>query len=145
MPRRSHIHDIYIVSGIFLSVVVIIVSVFLAMNKTSFLSKAAETSSAGLLSRENSYVFASPVVAQADKTSVIRITVYLLNSQGLGFAGQKVDLASSRPLIMKPISPVTDSFGIATYDVSSASPGSYTVSVEASGITLPQTVSISFR
>jgi hypothetical protein len=145
MPRRSLIHDSYIIGGIIVSIIIIFLAVALALTRTSLLSRAAETSQNTSISRENSYVFASPISAIADGISTIRITVFLLNNQGLGVSGQKVSVKSSKPIKINPITPESDNFGRSIFDVTSDVAGSYTLSAEVAGTILPQTVSLSFR
>jgi hypothetical protein len=41
--------------------------------------------------------------------------------------------------------PMTDNLGRAIFDLTSSNPGNYTIIAEASGVTLPQQVSISFQ
>jgi hypothetical protein len=145
MPRRNLLHDIYIIAGIVISILIIIFSAILAITRTNLLGRAAETTSGGQLSKENSYVFASPIYAKADGSSIIRITVFLLNDQGLGVEGKKVEIKTAPQLQINSISSTTESFGRAIFDVTSANSGNYSISAVSEGITLPQTVSISFR
>lgn len=116
--------------------------------RTSFLTKAGGSSVStipGLVSSENSYVFASPIEAKAGGTSIIRVTVFLLDNQGLGVSGQKVQLRPSTPLTISQVQPTTDSLGRAIFDVIANTAGDYTITAEAAGASLPQTVTVSFR
>lgn len=148
-PGHAHSHRVVILGGVIISFFVIILAFLVANSRSSFFGRASSTSSArisGSLSLENSYLFASPISAAADSSSVIRATVILLNDQGLGVSNEKVNLRLSGvgPLV-NPIQPVTDTFGRAIFDLSSNVPGSYTISAELSGGSLPQTVSVVFR
>ncbi len=148
-PGHHHGHRLVIAGGIIISLLVIILAFTVANSRSSFFGRAATSSVAritGSLSAENSYLFASPISASSDGSSVIRVTVIILNDQGLGVSGQSVSLklSGSGPLVT-PVSPSTDTFGRAIFDLSSSTPGNYTISAEASGGFLPQTVSVVFR
>ena len=140
---RKHTFSILIV-GMF-SLLFILTAVNLANTRTSWFGRAQTPSiSTVALSRENSYVFASPISAPADGAGIIRISVFVLNNQGLGVSGQSVSLKVDSKVIVSATQPVTDSLGRAIYDLTSTTAGSYTVTAEASGVSLPQTVSIAF-
>lgn len=151
LPSGHHInHHTVILAGVFISFLIIILALTIANSRTSFFGRAASTSSsvrlAGNISLENSYLFASPISAAADGSSIIRITAIILSDTGLGISGQKVTLtAGNDKLKITPTQPVTDTFGRAIFDVTSSSPGDYTISAEVSSQSLPQTVAVVFR
>ena len=139
-------HQLFIFGGVILSLLVILTAITLTSVRTSWFGRAQTVSLVpALISKENSYVFASPVSAASDGLSIIRVTIFILNNQGLGVAGQKAQLQSSGPITIRETQPVTDEFGRATFDLTSSTPGDYTITAGISGLTLPQTVSISFR
>lgn len=140
-------HRIYILAGICLSIFLIILAVTIATQTTSTIGRANTTNQGGLanLSVENSYVFASPVAADANGSSVIRITVFLLSTQGLGLSAVKVDLSFDGGIRISQNESTTDTFGRATFDLISNTSGDYTISASVGGVKIPQTVSISFR
>lgn len=138
--------NFYLFLGMGFSLLLIIIAITIASQRSSFSSRASSGSnSSSLLSMENSYLFASPIAGEADGTSIIRVTAFLLNSQGLGVAGQKVELKTSSTTTISRIQPVTDTFGRAIFDLTSNKPGNYTISAEVGDLSLPQTVSISFH
>lgn len=102
-------------------------------------------STVGKLSLENSYVFASPLSACSDGISLIRISVFLLNDQGLGVSGQKVSLKAPGGLSISAVQDVTDSLGKAYFDIASFTAGTYALSAETNGKTISQSVNIGFR
>lgn len=143
-PNQSH--QFKLIIGVCVSIILILVAINIATVRISYFGRASSSGGgAPILSRENSYLFASPVTASADGTSVVRITVYILNSQGLGITGQKIVLTASKPLTIGQTQPLTDTFGRAIFDLTSSTPGDYTVSAEAASVSLPQTVSILFQ
>jgi hypothetical protein len=142
MERRQ---KAYIAAGIAGSILIMLIAVIIASERTSTSGRAQETRSASLFSRENSYLFASPVSAAADGTSLVRVTVFLLNDQGLGIPSQEVKLNVSGPVVIAAVQPVTDSFGRSLFDITSSSAGSYTISAEVLNTTVPQTVSVAFH
>lgn len=119
-------------------------TVSLVSDRASFYGKAQNPYSGGALSLENSYVFASPLAAQANDREQIRITVFLLDTEGLGVAGRRVYLGQTPALRVKEIQPVSDALGKAIFDISSNRKGEYYIEVGVDGQVLPQTVRISF-
>ena len=124
-------------------ILALLASLFLVFRPTIFLGRAT-TSSSSSSSLENSYLFASPIQAKADDHQLIRITVFLLDGQGLGLANQPVKLTVPSPLSQQPTQPFTDSYGKAVFDISSPTPGKYTISAQTNNQTLPQSVNIVF-
>lgn len=143
-PSTSH--KLFLISGIGFSLMLILLAFSVASNRTSWFGRAQTPSGGGLFSRENSYLFASPITATADGTSLIRVTAFILNSQGLGVAGQKVELRISAGAVnLSSIQPLTDTFGRATFDMTATTPGTYTIHAEVGGVAVPQAVSVSFQ
>jgi len=93
---------------------------------------------------QNSYLFASPVTAKADGQQSIRVTVFILDGQGLGVANQTVTLSLPAPISQKPIQPQTDQYGKAIFDLSSSSIGKFQISASVNNDTLPQSLTIVF-
>lgn len=138
--------NFYLFLGIGFSLLLIIIAITIASQRSSYTSRASSGGSASsLLSLENSYLFASPITGEANGTSIIRVTAFLLNSQGLGISDQKVELKTSSTTTVSRVQQVTDTFGRAIFDLTSNTPGSYTISAAVGDLSLPQTVSISFR
>lgn len=149
-PGHHTSHRTIVLTGVIISFFVIILALTIANSRNSFFGRAANTPNVarlpGSISAENSYLFASPVSAPADGSSIIRVTAIILSDTGLGVAGQKVNLSSSsQNLKITQTQEVTDTFGRAIFDVTSSSPGDYTMSALVSGVLLPQTVSVVFR
>ena len=138
---------IFLTLGFLFSFAVIITALVIARNRISTSGRAEEKNSifSSIFSKNNSYIFASPISAQADGLEVIRITVFLLDSQGLGVAGQKVSLNTGVSLLINDVLPVTDENGKAIFDISSETAGDYTISVSAANQVLQQQVTISFH
>lgn len=148
-PGSARGHSKVILTGIIISFFIISLALFIANSRISFFGRASSQtgiSSGGVLSLENSYLFASPISALADGSSVIRVTAIILNNQGMGISNQQVSLKiSANGVSTNSIQPVTDNFGRSIFDLTSSAPGNYTISAEVSNSSLPQTVSIVFR
>lgn len=138
-------HKALLLIGIIIAVIIIFTATYISTIRTSISSRAQSTNSATTISLANSYVFASPLTAVPDGVSIIRITVFVLNNQGLGVADREVFLKNTEALQVAKTQALTDLFGRAIFDVSSTTAGSYTISAEVSGSILPQKVSISFQ
>lgn len=122
------------------------VTIFYISKRTNLLGRAAGPSSQrGEAELENSYLFASPLQARADGKEKIRITVFILDSQGLGVADKSIFLGQNPNLAIEAIGAQTDSLGRAVFDVSSFSPGDYFLEARIGNQVLPQRVKISFR
>lgn len=120
-------------------------TVSLMSERTTFFGKAQVPVSVGQLSLENSYVFASPLEALADGKQRIRITAFLLNTEGLGVKGKRVYLGQTLALTTQEVQPITDSLGRALFDVASTKKGEYFIEVGVEGQVLPQRARITFR
>lgn len=120
---------------------------FAQVNETSVTAVATEApvSVPQSISVDNSYLFASPLKA-AVSVERIRITVYVLDGQGMGIAGKEVTLGNSDSVLhFYPISPTTDSYGRATFDVTGDQAGLFTIEALVDGQKLTQKVTISFN
>lgn len=124
-------------------ILVLLAAVFLALRPVILFNRAYSPASSSK-SLENSYLFASPIQAKADSRQLIRITVFLLNSQGLGIPNAPVSLKTDPALNLIPVQPQTDQYGKAVFDISSSAKGKFSVSASTAGQNLPQTVSILF-
>ncbi len=138
-------HKTFLLAGIILAVIIIFTATYISTIRTSFRSSAQSLGSATSVSLSNSYVFASPLSAIPDGVSIIRITVFVLNNQGLGVSDQEVTLKNTESLNVSKTQSLTDSFGRSFFDVSSTTAGNYTISASVGGSVLPQKVSISFQ
>ena len=114
-----------------------------------YLTKA--TSKPGNFSLSNSYVFASPLVATADGEEKIRINVFLLDDKGRGVPDKTVSLfltpkggEKGTPQIIS-VQPQTNDYGQAIFDLTSTFPGQFIVEAQISGVSLPQTVTVTFK
>lgn len=149
MPSVDRRHQLFIVTGIVISLFILIIAIKTAGDRLTIFSRASSSSSmgknTGALSLENSYLFASPLSALSNGIATIRVTVFLLDDQGLGMGGYNVVLSTSSPLTVTPVLPVTDSIGRAIFDVTADNLGSYTITAVVSGVSLPQKVVVSFR
>ncbi|GIW62830.1 MAG: hypothetical protein KatS3mg090_0656 [Patescibacteria group bacterium] len=95
-------------------------------------------------SSENSYVFVSPLKAKANGEEQIRITIFLLNSQGIGVKNTKVELRFDPELTVTNTQDITDPYGKAIFDVSTTTPGKYEVEIFSQGKKLQQTAVLEF-
>lgn len=100
---------------------------------------------------DNSYLFVSPLRAKAGSKSAnlserekIRVTVIVLNNQGLGVMGKRVSLGKNPSLQIETVQGLTDNFGKAVFDVSSEKKGEYYLEVKVEDKILPQKAHLSF-
>jgi len=96
-------------------------------------------------SSDNSYVFVTPLQAKADGSERIRVSIFLLNNQGLGVMGKKITTVNNPKLIIDPVQPLTDDKGKAVFDVSSQHTGEYFLDILVDTTILPQKAHVSFK
>ena len=128
---------------IIILVIALLVSLTLAFRTTIFTNRAANyTDNSPVLI--NSYLFASPLQANTKNNEKIRITVFILDNQGLGVADQSVTLTSQKNLTVENVQASTTDTGQASFDISSTTPGKYPISAKVGTNQIPQSISITF-
>jgi len=118
-------------------------SFFLGLYEVNFFKSRASVSQASF-SVDNSYLFVSPLRAKANSQEKIRLTVFVLNNQGLGVLGKEVFLSRDPALTIDIVQGQTDSFGKAVFDITSTKPGEYYLEVSIDSQKLPQKAHLSF-
>lgn len=98
----------------------------------------------GQLSLENSYLFASPLVAKANSLEKITVSIFILSDQGLGIAGKKVSLFSSPQLQATTVKGETDSRGLTLFEVTSSVPGQFNLWATVPEGQVQQAVTVNF-
>lgn len=96
-------------------------------------------------SKENSYVFLTPLQAKADGIEKIRVTVFVLNNQGLGVADRNVTWQDQEGLIGEIVQNPTDNLGRANIDFVSKTPGQYRIEIRVDNEALDQKVNLRFN
>lgn len=130
----------YLILAVF---VLVLFSGFFWFYETRYMLGRASVSQSSF-SIDNSYVFISPLRAKANGQEKIRVTVFILNNQGLGVLGKKVTLENIAHLTIDSIQGLTDNFGKAVFDVSSNQAGDYFVEIKAENDKLSQKANLSF-
>ena len=119
------------------------ISLTLVFRTTIFVNRAAVYSDKTPV-LQNSYLFASPLQANSKNQEKIRITVFVLDGQGLGVSNQLVKLSSSPSLSIENIQPLTSETGQATFNISSQSPSSFQITAKIGNKQIPQSISVTF-
>jgi hypothetical protein len=96
-------------------------------------------------SAANSYVFMNPRTAQANGVDKIRVTVMVLNGNGLGVLGKKPVLEVGTSVVKTEVQPATNNLGEAIFEFSSTKPGDYFFTVKIDGETIQQSAPLSFH
>ena len=115
---------------------------FLIYEARYFVGRASIT--ARSFSVENSYLFVSPLNAKANGDERIRVTVFILNDQGLGVLGRSISLSSDINLTQETVQGLTDAVGKAVFDIQAKKPGDYYLDVKVDGTGLPQKARLVF-
>lgn len=110
---------------------------------STLVPQTSQVGTPATLSLDNSYIFASPLRAKAGGEK-IRITVFILDSRGLGINGKKVVIGGGSVINTTVIQSVTDAQGRATFDVSAPTTGVYIIQAAVDGVNLIQQATISF-
>lgn len=95
-------------------------------------------------SPDNSYLFVSPLRAQANLQEQVRVTVFILDSRGIGVLGKKISLVANPDTSVAETQNVTDNLGRAIFDVSSSKAGDYYLDVRIDDNVLPQKAHLNF-
>jgi hypothetical protein len=128
---------------IFLIILVGFVGFFGLYEVKFFTSKASVISNS--FSVDNSYVFSTPLQVRANGQEKIRLTVFILNNQGLGVMGKKVLVSPDPALNIETIQGLTDNLGKAYFDISSEKTGEYYIEIKADDTALNQKAHLSFN
>ena len=128
---------------ILIIVILILFAGFFWLYETKFMIGRASVSKASF-SIDNSYLFVSPLRAKANDKEKIRVTVFVLNNQGLGVMGKNVSLSNNPGLTIDNIQSITDGFGKAVFDVKASVEGEYFINVSIDESSLKQEAKMSF-
>src|SRR3989339_1527647 len=120
-------------SVLFFVVLLFILFSFVAvfgLYEVKFFNTRADVSQASF-SIDNSYIFSTPSQARANGQEKIRLTVFVLNNQGLGVLGKKIFIGTDPSLNIEAIQGLTDNYGKAYFDISSSKAGEYFLEIKA--------------
>lgn len=126
-----------------LSVIVIFIGIF-GLYEVRYFRSRADVSKA-TFSVDNSYVFSTPSQARANGQEKIRLTVFVLNNQGLGVLGKKIYVRSDSSLNIEAVQGLTDTYGKAYFDISATKAGEYFLEIKIDDTALYQKAHIVFN
>ncbi len=98
-----------------------------------------------VFSLDNSYLFVTPLQAKANGEEKVRVTVIVLNNQGLGVLGRKVTLGTDSNLVIETVQGLTDDYGKTVFDVMGNKAGDYYLDVVVDNTLLPQKAHLSYN
>lgn len=140
---RNSYTKIIVGGGIIVILILLLVlSLSIAKNRVSILTRAYGS---GNVEIANSYIFASPIKAKAGTEERVRLTAFILDSQGKGVFGKPVIIGQSNEVKVIPIQPTTDDLGKAVFDLTSSIPGYYVIEASVDGKIIPQRVGVTFE
>ena len=126
-----------------LLIIVGFISVF-GLYEVRFMTGRASVSQSSF-SIDNSYIFNIPSQARANGQEKIRLTVFILNNQGLGVLGKKIFVGTDPSLNIETIQGLTDNYGKAYFDISSTKAGEYFLEIKADDTALNQKAHLIFN
>ena len=135
---------VWLILGIVALLLFLLVGIYLVNRRTSLSSRAYAPLDTSSVSVENSYLFASPLNASVGGEK-IRISIFILNKQGIGLEGKPVSLGQNSDLKIEALQTTTDFLGKAIFDVSATKPGLYYLEAAVAGQALPQRVAVTFK
>jgi len=128
---------------ILLLIIVGFISAF-GLYEVRFFTSRADVSQAAF-SVDNSYIFSTPSQARANGQEKIRLTIFILNNQGLGVLGKKISTGTNSSLNIETIQGLTDDYGKAYFDISAIKAGEYFLEVKADDTVLKNKVHLVFN
>ena len=134
-------------SALFFVILLIILISFVGafgLYEVKFFNTRADVSQASF-SIDNSYIFSTPSQARANGQEKIRLTVFVLNSQGLGVLGKKVLIEADSSLTIDTIQGSTDNYGKAYFDISATKPAQYFLEIKIDDKALNQKAHLVFN
>jgi hypothetical protein len=117
---------------------------FFWLYEAKYIISRADVSRASF-SIDNSYIFSTPSQAKANGQEKIRLTVFILNNQGLGVLGKKIFVGTNPSLNIETIQDLTDNYGKAYFDISATKSGEYFLEIKADGTALNQKAHLVFN
>lgn len=132
---------------IYIIILLLIIAGFIiafGLYEVKFFSSRADVSQA-TFSIDNSYIFSTPFQARANGQEKIRLTVFILNNQGLGVLGKKIFIGTDPSLNIETIQGITDGYGKAYFDISAMKAGEYFLEIKADDIALNQKAHLIFN
>lgn len=112
--------------------------------EVKFFTSKADVSQA-TFSVDNSYIFSTPSQARANGQEKIRLTVFILNNQGLGVLGKKISTGTDSSLNIEVIQGITDSYGKAYFDISASKAGEYFLEIKVDDTALKSKAHLIFN
>ena len=112
--------------------------------EVKFFTSRADVSQASF-SIDNSYIFSTPSQARANGQEKVRLTVFILNNQGLGVLGKKIFIGTDPSLNIEAIQGLTDSYGKAYFDISAVKPGEFFLEIKVDDTALKQKAHLVFN
>lgn len=133
-----------------IAILILAVSVYLIQKQTFYKSRAYSYTETAVsqppdsVEIANSYAFASPLRAKAGG-EYIRVTVYVLDAQGVGIKGKTVEIGEVEGLSINDVQGISDDTGMVYFDISSTKAGLFVVQPVVAGRLLNQRINITFE
>lgn len=95
------------------------------------------------VSNANSYIFTSPIRAKVNG-DLVRVTVFLLDNNGLGIKDKNVELIVDNLIEVRKIQPLSDQIGKTVFDLSATTAGVYQIEARVDGFVIDQKIKVTF-
>lgn len=130
----------------FIMLIIILLFIFLTgywLYQATYYSNRAQAT-LSTVSIDNSFTSTNPLKALANTKEKIRLTVYVLNDQGLGASDRKTTLSTDKNLFVEDVQSVTDQYGKAIFDISTNTRGIFSIDVYVDGKLLKNRATVNF-
>jgi len=142
--------NIWLVILLLILILFLVVAVYLVQKQTFYKSRAysytetAVSPPASNVEIANSYAFASPLKAKSGG-EYIRVTVYVLDAQGVGIKGKSVEIGEAEGLEINEVQATSDDTGMVLFDIASTKEGLFIIQPVVDGKILSQRINITFE
>ena len=141
--------NIWLVILLLILILFLVVAVYLVQKQIFYKSRAysyTETVVSPVSNVEiaNSYAFASPLKAKSGG-EYIRVTVYVLDAQGMGIKGKSVEIGEAEGLEINEVQATSDDTGMVLFDIASTKEGLFIIQPVVDGRILSQRINITFE
>ncbi len=92
---------------------------------------------------QSSHIIGEKLLARADGKEACVINVFIMDKNGMGVAGKRVELTGAKEA--KTLNEITDKNGKVSYQVTSAIEGQFKLSASVEGVPMGKELTVTFR
>ncbi len=133
--------------NVFLLLIVLLLLLFLLSLSANirFILSSRASGNVQDFSVDNSYMSISPIEARADGAERIRLTIFILNDEGLGVPAKDVNINKAPEVVVDQVQMRTDNYGRAIFDLMSAKVGEYIIEAMVENTKVGEPIRVKFN